>query len=85
MTDAPFLVTEKGEEMTRNYLSKFIMKTFEETKKSIAVTMLRHIFLSHRFKDESSIAEKQELARLMGHSVSVQQNTYVKKTIKIHE
>jgi len=46
--------------------------------KKISTTMLRHIYLSHKFKDMPSLVELQDTAKGMGHSVA-QMLEYVKK------
>ncbi len=76
-----FLLTERtGEKkMTENGLTRFLQKTFKETGKKISSTMIRHIFLTEKYGDETSIKEKQKTANDMGHSVDTQQGTYVKK------
>lgn len=71
------LTTQKGKVMTKNYLTKFIQKTFQDTGKKISATMLRHIYLSHTFKNDATLENKKLLARAMGHSTS-QQDFYTK-------
>ena len=72
------LVNKNGKKMTPNGLSKFIQKTFRESGKEVSATMLRHIYVSNIFKDDTTQVEKEFLARAMGHSVATQQITYVK-------
>jgi hypothetical protein len=74
------LQNSRGGKMTTNGLSKFIVKTFEPTGKKISSTMLRHIYLTDKYGDESAYAEKEKDAKAMGHSVGTQQKTYVKKS-----
>lgn len=76
-----YLLTDRtGEKkMSENGLTRFLHKTFKETGKKISSTMIRHIFLTEKYGDETSIKEKQKTADDMGHSIDTQQGTYVKK------
>lgn len=69
------LVNEDGKEFTSNSLSKKVSRLFDGNN----VDMLRSIFLSHYYKDLPKLAEMEELATKMGHSVFSQMNYYVKK------
>ena len=71
------LTTQKGKVMTKNYLTKFIQKTFQDTGKKISATMLRHIYLSNTFKNDATLENKKLLAAAMGHSTA-QQDFYTK-------
>ena len=69
----------KGERMTRNSLSKFLTKTFVDTfNKKVSASMLRMIFLSHKYK-HTDILEQEQTADSMMHKRSTQQHHYVKK------
>ena len=60
-------------------MRKYINKIFSPLDKSISTSMLRKIFLSHKFKDEEERQkEKNEIAKQMNHSKEVQQQVYVK-------
>jgi len=76
-----YLLTDRtgSKKMTENGLTRFLQKTFQETGKKISSTMIRHIFLTEKYGNETSIKEKQKTALNMGHSVDTQQGTYVKK------
>ena len=76
-----YLLTDRtgSKKMTENGLTRFLQKTFQETGKKISSTMKRHIFLTEKYGNETSIKEKQKTALNMGHSVDTQQGTYVKK------
>ena len=45
----------------------------------VSVNMLRHIFLSHYYKDTPKVTDMEEMATNMGHSVSTALRQYVKK------
>ena len=74
-----FLLDSRGNKLSTNGLTKFLYKVFEPTGKRISSTMIRHIYLTEKYGDESSYKEKKEDADKMGHSVNEQQKTYVKK------
>jgi hypothetical protein len=70
------LLNSQGKPQTANGLGKYITKVFDPTGKKIGVNMLRHIFITEKF--EPQLAEKQEVAKKMGHSVGTQE-LYAKK------
>lgn len=70
------LLNSRGEAQTANGLGKYINKVFEPTGKKLGVNMLRHIFISEKFKPE--LSEKQDVAKKMMHSVDMQE-LYSKK------
>lgn len=73
------LEDSRGNKLTKNGLTKYLNKIFQPLEKSISTSMLRKIFLSHKFKDEAKREkEKEELSRKMNHSKEVQQSIYVK-------
>lgn len=73
------LLDSKGKKMTKNGLTKYINKIFEPTGKAISTSMLRKIFLSHKFADEKERQnQKLKLAKQMNHSTGTQQSVYVK-------
>ncbi len=75
-----FLVTSHGMDMTSNALSSFIRhNVFPMNGKEIGASMIRHIFLSEKYKDETALKEKQELATMMNHATSTQELYYIKK------
>ena len=61
----------KSPETFANYL-RGVFETVTD-KKRMSVDMLRHIYITNFRKGEKSIAKKQELARVMGNSVAVQE------------
>ena len=67
-----------GKELSRNALTQLLLKTTKSRiGKAISTTMLRKIYLSSKYaavKDEMS-----QDAAVMGHSVGVQSNVYIKK------
>ena len=73
-----FLLDSRGHKMSRNSLSKYLCKVFEKTGSNISANMLRHIYLSEKYGNETTYKEKQEDADAMAHSVQVQQQHYVK-------
>ena len=73
------LLNSKGNKMTTNGLTKFLYKTFSPTGKRISSTMIRHIYLTDKYGDESGYKEKKKDADKMGHSVEEQQKTREKQ------
>ena len=74
------ILDSRGLQMSRNGLTKYLCKVFQGTgKKNISANMIRHIYLSEKYGNETTYKEKQEDATAMGHSVKVQQQVYVKK------
>jgi hypothetical protein len=70
------LITDsKGNPMTPNQLTKFVLKTFSPTGKQVGISMIRHIVISHLFPPQTE--EKKEIADKMLHSIAVQ-NEYAK-------
>ena len=75
-----FLITPHGIDMTSNALSSFMRHyVFPNNGHPIGASMIRHIFLTEKYKNESSLKEKQELAIAMNHSVNTQNLYYIKK------
>ena len=71
------LVNNRKKAMNANSLSKYMNTVFQETGKKIGISLLRHIYISHHFPPEEQ-EKKEEIAELMTHSVSMQ-NQYSKK------
>ena len=72
------LVTQQGGiGMTKNQLTLLLNRIFKP--KMISTSMLRKIYLTNMFGDQSERnSKKQKIAEEMNNSVSVQQNIYVK-------
>mgnify|MGYP001406417424 FL=1 len=70
-----FLINTKNEPLSENGLTKFLYKTFEDTGKNISSTIIRHVYLSDKYKDINE--EKAKDAAQMLHSVGEQDN-YIK-------
>ena len=74
-----FLLVKEGrdrnEPVTRNYYTKFMLRTFKKTGKAVSSTMIRHSIVSDVYKMDKA----QELADVMGHSVAMAQQVYAKK------
>ena len=80
-TDNLLVIIKDGEYVstTRNNLTEFINRIFKPYNKSISTSMLRKIYLTYMFPEEIDIkSKKQKIAEQMNHSISVQQNLYVK-------
>ena len=75
-TSGFLLTTTTRAILSKNNLTKYLNKTFEETGKNISSTMLRHIYLSDRFP--ADLNKRNKTADLMCHSVS-QGMKYAKK------
>ena len=72
-----FLINSKNTQMSDNSLTKLLNKIFESSNKKISSTLIRHVYLSEKY--ENTQAQMEADADTMGHSVSTQQNIYVKK------
>lgn len=74
---APLLVDSNGSQFKFvNSITRLLNSIF---KKKIGASMLRKIYLTHKFGDKlDMIKEMRELASQMGHSVLAQQNNYIK-------
>ena len=70
-----FLINTKNEPLSENGLTKFLYKTFESTGKNISSTIIRHVYLSDKYKNVND--EKAKDAAAMLHSVGEQDN-YIK-------
>lgn len=70
-----FLINTKNEPLSENSLTKLLYKTFESTGKNISSTIIRHVYLSDKYKDINE--EKAKDAKQMMHSVG-EQNNYIK-------
>jgi hypothetical protein len=62
------------EPVSRNYYTKFLLRTFRKTGKQISSTMIRHSIVSDVYK----IDKQTQLADVMGHSVATAQQIYAK-------
>jgi hypothetical protein len=72
-----FLVNSRGGPPSDNSLTKLLNRIFSSSNKKISSTMIRHIYLSEKYKNVQD--EMKSDAHAMGHSVSTQQDIYVKK------
>jgi len=70
------LTTQKGNPLTSSYFTKILNKIFGC---NISVSMLRHIFLTHKYKDVPKLEEMEKTAEQMGHSI-MESLRYVKKS-----
>ena len=67
-----------GKPLSRNALSQLLIKYSKRyIDKSISTTMLRKIVLSHKFADVNK--EKEEMAKITGHSISTMDKVYIKE------
>ena len=74
------LINIKNEPLTKNGLGKQLKLIFQKKfGKNIGVVLLRKIFLSFTFSDDTTYKLKMDISRAMNHSVSTQQIHYVKK------
>jgi len=80
-TTKEYLLTNfRNGKLSSDGLSKLIMRIFGgDEQKNVSVNMLRHIFLSNKFKNAPSIKQKELLAQQMGHSTAIQEQVYTKK------
>lgn len=64
--------------LSRNGISQLLLKTSKNYMgKSVSTTLMRKSVVSDKFADKND--EQEALAKIMGHSVFVQNQTYVKK------
>ena len=71
-------VNRRGEPISRNGLSQFLLKTSQKyLDKNISTTMIRKIIFSDQFADKNKIQKK--LADVAGHSITTQNLVYVKE------
>ena len=68
---------KKSDKQEKNWIS--VGKIKEKYQELLSVNMLRHIFLSHYYKDTPKVTDMEEMATNMGHSVSTALRQYVKK------
>ena len=75
-------LTQSYSPMTRNAFTKFLQRLFRQHfgKKNVSTTMLRHIFLSHKYS-KSALDEQENTAKFMMHSPAMQRE-YVKRPPK---
>ena len=67
----------KGDAMTSNSITQLLIRLSQKyLNKSISSTMIRKIVVSNKFSALKK--EQSEMANIMGHSVSTQNNVYVK-------
>lgn len=71
-----FLLNTKKEPMNSNMVTKAFNRIFKPYGKAVSTSMIRHIVLTDKFGE--TMKEAQQMADLMGHSVSTQQEKYVK-------
>jgi hypothetical protein len=69
------LTTQKNTPLTSSYLTKQLNRIFGA---NISTSMLRHIYLSEKYKNVPALAEMQKTAEEMGHSI-LEGLRYVKK------
>ena len=71
-------VNTKGEAISRNGISQFLLKTSQKyLDKNISTTMMRKIIFSNEFMEKNKIQKK--LSDVAGHSVETQNLIYVKE------
>jgi hypothetical protein len=78
--EMPFLLNKSGSNLTSNGLSKMLINNvFEPSGKRIGAGMIRHIFLSEKYKNDTPLKDKEELGKLMNHSAGTAELIYSKK------
>jgi hypothetical protein len=74
-TNIDFLVYSDGKNLSSiNSITRILNKIFN---KKIGSSMLRHVYLTSKFGD--TVKEMKETAEVMGHSVTVAMDNYIKK------
>jgi len=71
------IVSKSGKKLNVSQITKLFNKIFGD--RNISVNMLRHSYLSHIYRDLPKVAEMQERAENMGHSLLTGLTMYVKK------
>jgi integrase len=64
---------------TSDQMTKTLYQVFEPVGKGIGSSMLRKIYVSAKYEDDTHLKERQELAKKMGHSVNTQMVYYERK------
>ena len=74
------IVNGHGNRVPSNVLSRMIQQTFKKAtgKSKISSTLLRHMFVSDKFKDLDTFKKLQDDAEKMGHDIITQIKTYKK-------
>lgn len=70
------LINSKLEKMSKNNLTKVINKIFHPKK--ISTTLLRKIYLSHKYPVTNTFREMQNDSYVMGHSIETARKVYAK-------
>ena len=74
------LYNSRRDRMRRNGLSKFLTTMFvDHYDRKVSASMLRTIFLSHKYKD-TDIQEREQTAKSIMHTRETQEKSYIKKT-----
>lgn len=76
----PLLYDRKNNPMTNNGLSKYVSSIFNLDGRTAGITMCRHIYISHIYKENVGFLKKLQLAYYMNHSVKVAEAVYAKRT-----
>ncbi len=75
----PLLYDRKGNQMTSNGLSKYVASIFNLDGRVAGISMCRHIYISHVYKQNIGLLKKLQLAYNMNHSVKVAESVYAKR------
>lgn len=70
-----FLINEKLKRMTKTNMIQALNFIFN---KKVSITMLRKSYISEKYASQYTIKDMEKDAKIMGHSVSMQQSTYRK-------
>ncbi len=71
--------TKKGSPMTANGITKYLQKIFKTNLgKSISTSLLRSIYITHKYKENLNTKQKKELATNMLHSKPMAEQVYNK-------
>ena len=64
---------------TTDQMTKALYKVFSPVGEAIGSSMLRKIYVSTKYEDQTELQKRQELAKKMGHTVNTQMIYYEKK------
>ncbi len=72
-----------GQPYSKSGFVKWLRRNFREhLGKDVSISLIRKAYVSHRFPADSSLKERREVARKMGHSVKEQLSTYTVRRSK---
>jgi hypothetical protein len=68
--------TDGNQPMSPDYCSRVFGSIFEKEGKRVGCWLMRKIFLSERYQNDSTLSDRQQIAASMGHSVAIAERVY---------